>query len=150
MVNGLREDEVNQASVKKEICAMAVVLFNDKILTTNEIIYEREILSLPKGHKEKNENIIKTAIRECFEETNIVLCESDLVKKLPPYSYEFLAPNKILIKKTVYPFLFRVYSGGNPLNKEKRITMVQWMNVEEFLEKCPHESVKKTVKEALK
>ena len=141
------EHRVRSAHVKLEESAMAVVIYHDKILTTNECIYGKETLSLPKGHKEENETILETAIRECFEETNIVITKDDLVIELPPYSYEFLTPSNQLVRKTIVPFLFRINHAGTPLPKEKRFLSVQWMPIDVFTNQCTHESVKKVVQQ---
>ncbi|MCH5180277.1 MAG: NUDIX domain-containing protein [Erysipelotrichales bacterium] len=127
---------------------MAIVLYRDKILTTNELIYGKDTLSLPKGHKEENEDLIDTAIRECFEETNIVIETNNLVKELPSYSYEFLNNSNQLIRKTIFPFLFKISNEGTPLSKEERIISVQWMNIDEFINKCTHDNLKKVVMDA--
>ncbi len=137
---------INPSNATEEISAMAVVLFAGKILVTNELIYGKETLSLPKGHNEINESLIDTAIRECFEETNIVISKDNLIKKLSSFSYEFLTPANKLIRKTITPFLFEVKSEGEPLPKEKRMIFVKWMNIDEFLDKCTHENVKMVVK----
>lgn len=71
-----------------ELSAMVVVMYNGKILSINEMIYSKETLSLPKGHTKENESLIKTAIRECFEKTNIVVTKDNLIKQLTPHSYE--------------------------------------------------------------
>lgn len=131
----------------EELSAMAVVLCDKEILATNELIYGKEVLSLPKGHKEENESLIDTAIRECFEETNIVISKTDFIKELKSFSYEFLTPSNKPIRKTVVPFLFKVNDKGSPLAKEKRMISVSWMNKEEFLDNCTHENVKKVVRE---
>lgn len=138
---------MNPDGVKAEKSAMAVVTYQGKILATNELIYGKETLSLPKGHKEENETILEAAIRECFEETNLIITKDDLVMELPAYSYEFLTPSNELIRKTIVPFLFRVEREGTLLSKERRIISVQWMNMDEFLSKCTHESVKEVVKQ---
>lgn len=142
-------ESINSNETKIELSAMAVVIYNGKILSINEIIYGKETLSLPKGHKEENESIIETAIRECYEETNIVISKEDLVKELTSYSYEFLTPSNKLIRKTIVPFLFEVQTEGNPIPKEERMISVQWMDKDEFLDKCSHENVKLVVKEIL-
>ena len=141
------EEFINPTKAKIELSAMAVVKCNGKILSTNEIIYGKETLSLPKGHKEENESIIETAIRECYEETNIIVSKEDLVKELTSYSYEFLTPSNKLIRKTIVPFLFEVKEEGNPIPKEERMVSVQWMDKDEFNEKCTHENVKEIIKE---
>lgn len=130
----------------EELSAMAVVLLGGKLLATNELIYGKETLSLPKGHKEDGESLVETAVRECFEETNIVISEADLIRELPPFSYEFLTPANKLIRKTVVPFLFEAKDEGEPLPKEERMISVCWMDKDEFLEKCTHENVKTVVK----
>ena len=132
-----------------EQSAMAVVLCKGKILATVEDIYGRNVLSLPKGHNEQGETLLQTAIRECFEETNIVLTEENLVKALTPYSYQFSTPSNKLVQKTMAPFLFEVESEGQPIAKEKRMISVQWMEIAEFLQKCSYDNVKAIVKAIL-
>lgn len=132
-----------------EQSAMAVVLCKGKILATVEDIYGRNVLSLPKGHNEQGETLLQTAIRECFEETNIVLTEENLVKALTPYSYQFSTPSNKLVQKTIAPFVFEVESEGQPIAKEKRMISVQWMEIAEFLQKCSYDNVKAIVKAIL-
>lgn len=140
-------DFVDSTQINEELSAMAVVLLYDKILATNEMIYGIERLSLPKGHKEDGETLVETAIRECFEETNIVIAKEDLVKELKSFLYEFLTPSNKLIRKRIVPFLFEAKNEGNPLPKEKRIQSVEWMNIDEFFNKCSYENVKEVIKE---
>ncbi|MBR1955584.1 MAG: NUDIX domain-containing protein [Clostridia bacterium] len=132
-----------------EQSAMAVVLCKGKILTTVEDIYGRNVLSLPKGHNEQGETLLQTAIRECFEETNIVLTEENMVKALTPYSYQFSTPSNKLVQKTIAPFLFEVESEGQTIAKEKRMISVGWMEISEFLQKCSYDNVKAIVKAIL-
>ena len=129
-----------------EQSAMAVVLCKGKILATVEDIYGRNVLSLPKGHNEQGETLLQTAIRECFEETNIVLTEENMVKALTPYSYQFSTPSNKLVQKTIAPFLFEVESEVQTIAKEKRMISVQWMEIAEFLQKCSYDNVKAIVK----
>ncbi len=137
---------INPTKATEELSAMAVVLSGNKILTTNELIYGKATLSLPKGHKEEGETLVETAIRECFEETNIVVSKDNLIKELDSFSYEFLTPSNKFIRKTIVPFLFEEKAEGNPLPKEKRMISVEWLNVDEFLDKCTHEDVKAVVR----
>ncbi len=130
---------------KIELSAMAVVVNNGKILATNEFVYGKNVLSLPKGHKEDGETLVETAIRECFEETNVFLTAANLVNELPTFSYEFFTPANEMIRKTIVPFLFNTSSCGDPQPKEERIISVQWMEISEFLEKCKYQNVKDVV-----
>lgn len=130
-----------------ETSAMAVVVFGNKILSTWELIYGKEVLSLPKGHVEENESLIETAIRECFEETNVVITKQNFSRVLSPYNVEFTNHHNQLILKTIHPILFEVYNSGNPLSKEERVLSIQWMDIEEFIQKCSYDNIKKVVEE---
>ena len=132
-----------------EVSAMAVVLCNGKILTTNEIISGKNVLSLPKGHQEKDEDLLQTAIRECFEETDIVIDRKDCIKKLTPFTYGFLSQDNQLIKKINHPYLFSVRFEGTPAIKEERIIAVRWMEIKEFQRVCTHANIKKLIDEVL-
>ncbi len=139
----------NAVCALEEHSAMAVVLCAGKLLVTNEEVYGVPRLSLPKGHLEKNETALEAAIRECFEEANVRLRKSDLVRQLTPYSYEFTTPENRQIRKTIIPYLFEVQTFGEPMAKEERMLGVQWMDAAEFLAKCSYENVKTVVCEAL-
>ena len=132
-----------------ETCAMAIVICQDKILSIYELVFGRKVLSLPKGHQEKGENIIDTAIRECYEETNIVLTRENMTTELIPYSYNFTLPKGQLVRKTIYPFLFRIDDFGNPKATEENMVSVEWIDIEEFLNTCTYDSVKNVLNEAL-
>lgn len=142
-------DNMSKQDVKREISCMAVVLCDGKILATHEMIYGREVLSLPKGHVEAGETLIQTAIRECFEETNIVLSEKDCVRELTSYSYKFSNPQGKLIVKTIVPFFFKISDARGAKTKEKQMVSVGWMNIDDFLQKCNYDSVKAVVREIL-
>ena len=146
----LIENIINKTNIKVEFSAMAVVFSENKILSTLELIYGKETLSLPKGHVEENESSLNAAIRECYEETNIKISEKDLIKEICPYTYEFLTPSNTWIRKTLIPYLFVINDFGNPIPKEERMVSVQWMDIDEFLLNCRYENVKSIVKESMK
>ncbi len=112
----------------KEVSAGAVVY----IKTNNQLLYlliqnkNGNHFSFPKGHVEKNESIIDTAMREVLEETGIVFeITSDKMETIT-----YLMPNGIY--KDVYLFL------GQALNQ--KITVQQdevlhagWYNHEQVL-----------------
>lgn len=126
---------------KIERSAMAIVVSNDEVLYTIEDIYGKCVLSLPKGHIEKGESRIDTAIRECQEETGIVLSKDDFVKEGTPYSYRFV-DNYTLVKKIIYPVLFRQDHKGAPIYNEKDIKEIGYMKIHTFYNKCDYENVR--------
>lgn len=132
-------------NVKYEQSAMAVVLFNDKILCIVEDIYGKNVLSLPKGHVEEGETVLETAIRECFEETDVILTTNDAVEQLEPYSYNFTTPQGQQICKTLYPVLFRLNKEQVSRAKEARIREVKFVDVAEFVRNCSYDNVRNLV-----
>ena len=132
-------------NVKYEQSAMAVVLFDGKILCTVEDIYGKNVLSLPKGHVEAGETVLETAIRECFEETDVVLMPDDAIQQLEPYSYSFTTPQGQKICKTLCPVLFRLSKEQTPRAKERRIREAKFVEVAEFARNCSYDSIRALV-----
>lgn len=136
--------------MKYEKSAQAVVICQNKILCTEEIIFENLRLSLPKGHIEKNEDIISCAIRECDEETGIKLCKKNFVKVFLKYRIRFKMPDQKVVTKYIYPVLFIVEKEEKPIYKEKRILKISYMDIDEFISKCSYDTVRKVAKKAKK
>ena len=134
--------------VSLEHSAMAVVFYERRILATMEEIYGKMALSLPEGHIEAGETITEAAIRECFEETNVIITRTDAVAELEPYEYSFTKPNGKDVVKVVTPILFEIKYKCNPKPLEKRVKAVMYMDVNEFLKKCSYDNVKKAVQDA--
>ena len=72
-----------------EESVMAIVIYHHEILYIKELIYGMPKFSLPKGHIEDGETKIGCAIRECYEETGIILEPSSYVKSLDSYTIKF-------------------------------------------------------------
>lgn len=134
------------SNFKQEESAMAIVFYQQQILTTNEMIYGKQVLSLPKGHVEKGETYIETAIRECFEETNLILHKDEVIDTLSPIHIEFINHHNEEIHKTIYPIVFSIKHQSLLKAKEERIISVQFMDYALFLEKCSYENVKNLLK----
>lgn len=131
-----------------EKSAMAIVFYKDKILSTVEEVYDRPTLSLPKGHLEDGETALDAAIRECFEETNEVITKDNYVSELAPFEISFINHHNKLVKKIIYPLIFRVDKMGELIAKEERILKVRYLNIGEFLLKCAYDNVKTMIMEA--
>lgn len=132
----------------KEYSCMAVVQYQNKILYTIELIYGVKRISLPKGHIENNETKLECAIRECYEETGVVLTKDDFVKELPSYQYEFnnLYNNDVLTHKTIYPLLFKINELRKPQIKEENILHADYMNIDQLIPICFYPSVSNLLK----
>lgn len=136
--------------VSLENSAMAVVFYKGRILATMEEIYGKVALSLPKGHIEAGETITEAAIRECFEETNVIITPSDAKGKLPPFEYSFTRPDGRAVVKTVTPIVFETKYKCNPKPNEVQIKSVEYLDVDEFLINCEYDNVKQAVQSALR
>ncbi len=135
---------INEKSV------MAVVVCNNKILTTHEIIYGDLKIGLPKGHLENGESLIDCAIRETFEETNIVINYNQFYKELRNYVIKFKNHHDEEVSKIIVPLLFFIDEEGNPQPKEERMVKVEYLEFEEFLIVCSYDNVRGVIEEARK
>lgn len=132
---------------KEEKSAMAVVFCKNKILTTKEMIYGKEILSLPKGHIEQNETIVDAAIRECYEETGIIVDNSQVLLEKNPMVIKFINHFNEVVKKEIYPIIFKVSDECQSVVKEERIVDACYMKIDKFIENCSYENIKNMVME---
>lgn len=135
--------------MKKEISAMAVVFLNHQILATEELIYGKVRLSLPKGHVEQGETLIDCAIRECFEETNCKLTKNQVLKELEPFIVHFLNSENEEVEKEIYPIVFKVDKMPELKIKEERVLKITFMDISDFLSHASYENVIQIVKEAI-
>ena len=74
---------------KKEESVMAIVFCKEKLLATRELIYGKEVLSCPKGHIEIEESHMDTAIRECYEETGVIINKDDYLLECESFFVKF-------------------------------------------------------------
>lgn len=135
--------------ILQEHSAMAVVFCNGRVLATREDIYGKIVLSLPKGHVEAGETVSETAIRECFEETNVSVTAADIIEEITSFKISFIKPDGQNVEKIITPILFRLTSEGEPKPLEKRVKSVEFMDVDKFLSDCPYENVKQVVQSAI-
>lgn len=133
----------------QEHSAMAVVFCSGRILATKEDIYGKIVLSLPKGHIEAGETVLEAAIRECFEETNVVLIADNKIAELTAFKISFITPKGQNVEKIITPVLFKLNVEGNPKPLEARIKSVEYMCVDDFLANCAYDNVKQVVQSAI-
>ncbi len=101
-----------------------------------------KVYCLPKGHIEKNEDPMETALREVKEESGII---ARVVKPLSHITFFFtLKGNKI--KKTVYFYLMECLDEDFEPNLE--CEKILWCNEDEAIKLDPYVSEKKVIKEA--
>ncbi len=133
-----------------EKSAMAVVVCGEEILYTIENIYGNLKMSLPKGHVEDGESVIATAMRECREETGVILNESDFVKSGKPFEIKFVNHKNEIVKKTICPVLFDIKEKIATLITEERIKEAGFRRLYDFYINCAYDSVRNILKELLR
>lgn len=75
---------------RDEYSSMSIVICNNKVLT---LLTVDNKYGLPKGHIEKGETSKQTAIRECQEETGVILKEEDWLAEIKGFDYSFKGAN---------------------------------------------------------
>ena len=125
--------------IKEKSCG-TIIIDDDKALIIKQ---KQGFYGFPKGHMEKNETEIETAIRETKEETNIDV----LTDETKRYSLNYVIDNKI--DKEV------VYYLAKPLNKniikqESEINDILWVDIDKVIDILTFNNLKELWKKVLK
>ena len=99
--------------------------------------------SIPKGHVEKNETEIETAIREIKEETNLEVIVDDRFREMVTYS-----PYVGCLKDVV--FFVAEAKSEELINQEIEVSNLYWLSPQLAINKLTYESDKQVLKKALK
>lgn len=102
---------------------------------------------IPKGHQERGEDLVVTAIREVYEETGL---EAEVMDKIGEISYSFRLGSS-RIQKTVHHFLLRQIGGelnhlGDPTGE---VLQVGWFSITEIEAILAHENERKVALRAV-
>lgn len=108
-------------------------------------VKNRSLWTLPKGIIDKGEDATKAALREVKEETGL---EGKIIDALGESTYWFYLKDKNLkCKKTVQYFLMS-HVGGEINSNCAEVDDVQWVPIEEALDRLFYKSDKKIVQRA--
>jgi len=125
-----------------------IVLFNSgKILILHYSIDEEGNgghWDFPKGHVEKNEEEIETALRELEEETNIkdIKLSDDFRSSI---KYNILKDSKLIAKEVIF-FIGKTKIWDVQLSSEHQ--HYSWLNYEDALNRLTYDNAKKLLQEA--
>lgn len=117
-----------------------VIIENNKILL---IKHQKGHWGFPKGHMEKDETPMQTAIREVKEETNID------VEILSKKEYTEIYTTQEGVNRKVVFFIAKKI-GGKLKPQESEVEIVKWFNFEEAMQTLTYEEAKQTLKEVIK
>lgn len=125
--------------IKEKSCG-TIIIDDDKVLIIKQ---KQGFYGFPKGHMEKNETEVETAIRETKEEINIDV----LIEETKRYSLNYVIDNKI--DKEV------VYYLAKPLNKniikqESEINDILWIDIDKVIDILTFDNLKELWKKVLK
>lgn len=102
-------------------------------------VKNRKLWTLPKGMIDKGEDVSVAAVREVKEETGLV---GNIVDELGESSYWFYQREKnVKYKKTVHYFLMK-HVGGEINSDSNEVDDVQWVPLDEALERLFYKSDK--------
>lgn len=116
------------------------IIENNKILL---IKHQKGHWGFPKGHMEKDETPMQTAIREVKEETNI---DVEILSK-KEYT-EIYTTQEEVHRKVVYFIAKKI--GGELKPQESEVEIVKWFNFEEAMQTLTYEESKQILKEVIK
>ena len=125
--------------MKYEKSCGAIIFDNDKVLVIKQV---KGHWGFPKGHVEKGETEIETALREIKEETNLDVEIDEKYRYIERYS-----PEEGIEKDVVFFIANKV--GGEIKVQEEEVTETEWLSPEEALERVTYESSKSILKSVI-
>ena len=126
--------------MKKEKACGTIIIDDDKVL----IIKQKQVFyGFPKGHMEKNETEIETAIRETKEETNLDV----LIDESKRYSLNYVIDNNI-DKEVVY-YLAKPITK-NVKKQDSEISKILWVDIDKVINILTYDNMKDMYKKVLK
>lgn len=132
----------------EKISSMAIVIAKKeerlKVLLLNS---EGEWV-FPKGHVETDETELHAAIRELWEESNVVVSEQESIGQVDEYKFYFSGENAVKVIK-VFAFI---------INDERKITYNKnesfidgkWVEVDDALKMLKHDDAKNALRKTFK
>ncbi len=102
----------------------------------------------PKGHLEKEEDLLETAKRELFEETGIKEEEIKVQSGFKEWNKYFFKKDEKTVFKIVFYFLAETKKKRVKLSSEH--TDFKWLNYEEAMKQLTFSDTKKVLKKAKK
>lgn len=103
ILSQLKNGELDN-KIREEVSSMAIVFFKDKVLALETIDNK---FVIPKGHIENKETPVETAIRECFEETGVMIYENDFITMGNSFDYYFCGANFKYLTNTAFFEIFK-------------------------------------------
>lgn len=127
--------------LKKEKCCGCIIIENNKVL----LVYEknRNFWGFPKGHMEKGENEIETALREVKEEVGL---DVEIIDKEKRYLLNYIIRDEI--DKTTVLYL-AIPKNKEIVMQESEIEKVKWCDFEEALETLTFDNSKEVFKKVI-
>lgn len=118
-----------------------IIIKNKKVLMIRQT---KGFIGFPKGHVEKKETEIETAIREIEEETNIK-AQLDENKRYTIY----YSPKPNIEKEVVY-FLGKVLDDKNPKPQQGETEEVLWIDIDKVEDNLSFDNIKEMWQKVLK
>lgn len=127
----------------EKISSMAIVIAkkekNLKVLLLNN---DGEWV-FPKGHLEANETELHAAIRELYEESNVVVDEQECIGKVDEYKFYFSGENAV---KVIKVFAFIIDNEREiTYNKNEGFIDGEWIAIDDALKILKHDDAKKAL-----
>lgn len=155
-------DLSRENEIRKEYSSMSIVLCKNKILT---LVTSDNKYVLPKGHIEGEESTLETSIRECKEETGVIITEEDHIAEIKGFGYSFKGANckyytnstfydvfKVgQIDKKIYVHVFNVDEERiTNISEPENFKLAQWLDIDDFKHFNSYKNQKQIVENALR
>ena len=126
-------------------CVQIIVIYQNEILVLEEKTMNTNKISLPIGIIEPGESNLQSAIRNCYEETGVIITQRDFIKKLKTYVIQ-----KNDICTTINPLVFRLLDKQKPEIMDDRVSRIYYMRISQFKEKFKNNKECNLIEESIK
>lgn len=125
--------------MKEKSCGAVIYKIENEEIKFLFILHNSGFWSFPKGHVEKGETEIETAIREVYEETNLNIN----IKHDFRCSIEYFIPHKNIMKEAVY-FIATPNNTDIKLQTEE-VSDYKWLNFKDAINIIEKENLKEVL-----
>ena len=131
----------------EKISSMAIVVAKKENKFNVLLLNSEGEWVFPKGHVEPNETELHAAIRELYEESNVLVNEQESIGQVDEYKFYFSGENAVKVIK-VFAFIINEEKEIS-YNKNEGFIDGKWFEIYDALSMLKHDDAKKALRKVI-
>lgn len=132
----------------EKISSMAIVVAKKENKFNVLLLNSEGEWVFPKGHVEPNETELHAAIRELYEESNVLVNEQESIGQVDEYKFYFSGENAVKVIK-VFAFIINEEKEIS-YNKNEGFIDGKWFEIYDALSMLKHDDAKNALRKVIK